>query len=334
MKTIKIKTLLPAFLSGLLLLSASCSKMNDMQKEFVGDGEILYTSRPDSLKANSGMNKIELSWIITSDPKIAGYKIYWNNGNDSLIREINRGTGVEQIKVLLPNLAEGTYSFDIYSYDKAGNQSVKSTILGKVYGALYESSLLPHSFRKLSRSGSDLVVDWMSPEAELTGAEINYQDRTGKAVKIKLAKNTASTILPLFPLAGSFELTSSFIPAPNAIDTFRVTNTVRLPMKDVDWKSYTSVFGHLGSILALSSSGTLVCFVADGNGGFRNQLPVVIDYPWYIFDNVWSYKGNLIGREKETGWLYRYNVTASGERIPPHTRLGPAGKLNAIDTVP
>lgn len=325
MKNKTIKILAPIVFSGILLLHAGCSKMNDIQQEFVGDGEITYIAKADSIYAKGGINKVEIKWTLLSDPKIAGYKIFWNNRKDSLERPITRGSGVDYIKVLLTDMEEGTYNFEIYTFDKIGNSSIKTTVVGKVYGEKYEATLLPRTYRKLTRIGNDLQVEWMPAEAEYIGGELAYLDNSGNPVKMQIAPQATTTLLTSFPVASSFELTSAFKPTEDAIDIFYKTNTTTIPVVEVNWKPYVSVFGHLGSLLALDGSGTLVCYVNDGNGGFKNESPKLIDYPWYIFDTVVSYKGNLVGREIGSGFLYRYTVNAQGVRTPPHVRLGPAG---------
>lgn len=320
-----LRILVPIIFFGIFLLHAGCSKMNDIQQEFVGDGEVPYTAKPDSVYTKGGINRIEINWTIFSDPKIAGYKIFWNNRKDSLVRSINRSSGVEYIKELITDIEEGTYNFDIYTFDKIGNTSIKMTVIGKVYGERYEAQLLPRSYQSLSRVGNNMNLEWMPAEDEYIGGEITYENQNGEIIKIPVTKESTKSVLPLFPVGSSFELTSVFKPNSNAIDAFYKKSVVLIKEVEVNWKPYISIFGHLGSLMALDAKGILVCYVGDGNGGFKNVPPVLIDYPWHIFDAVLSYKGNIVGKEIGYGFLYRYPVDAAGVRYPNYWRLGPGG---------
>src|SRR5215207_1597368 len=167
------------FLAAAVLIVA-CGKMDDNYKDFIKDGDIIYTGRVDSVQTFSGKNRIALSMLLLSDPKINKVKIYWNNHTDSVVQTVNRTTGIDTVKFLLNNMAEGTYSFDIYTYDQAGHSSVKVSAIGVVYGTNYISSLFNRSLRTISYipvSKARLV--WYGPSAQTIGQEINYTDSLG-----------------------------------------------------------------------------------------------------------------------------------------------------------
>ena len=67
----------------LLLLAAtafqSCKKMDDIYREFYESGETVYVGKADSIKVRGGNERVELTWLLLSDPKVASYKVYWNN---------------------------------------------------------------------------------------------------------------------------------------------------------------------------------------------------------------------------------------------------------------
>jgi hypothetical protein len=301
--------------------------MNDIEKKFTKSGEITYLSIVDSLQAHGGNGRLKLSWINFSDPRITSYKILWNSGKDSVVLDINNESRPDTIHLMLTDMAEGTYYFEVYALDTLHHSSLSSTIIGMVYGANYAASLLPIAYETLSRIGDSLQIIWQKSAGNIyTGGSLRYSDNQGKFEEVALSSSKDTTILAAFPIGGSFEYTSGFLPESGAIDTFYTNQTtVNIPMDTVNWNDYVSIFGHLGSLLAEDATGKIFWYGANNENGFELKMPSLLDYPWYIFDTVLSYQDNLIGRETATGFLYRYNVDENGVLGPAHWRIGPAG---------
>jgi hypothetical protein len=49
----------------------ACSKMDDTYDDFIKDGEIVYVGRVDSARAYPGNNRMDLSMLLTADPRIS-----------------------------------------------------------------------------------------------------------------------------------------------------------------------------------------------------------------------------------------------------------------------
>src|SRR5688500_13101275 len=94
----------------------SCSKMHDTYDDFIKDGQVVYTERVDSAKAYPGNNRMGLSMLLISDPRISTVKVYWNicGQQDSTEKAVQRTAGVDTVWFSYPKLAEGTYTFNIY----------------------------------------------------------------------------------------------------------------------------------------------------------------------------------------------------------------------------
>jgi hypothetical protein len=311
--------------TALLLTIGACSKMDDIEKKFTRDGEITYLSRADSLQAHGGNGRIDISWILFSDPKISSYKVYWNNGRDSATGAVDRLAGADTVHLTLTDMAEGTYYFKVFTFDASNHSSIQSSVTGKVYGPKYAASLLPRSYRKLRRVGDALQIEWMDGGDGFAGGSVRYTDNHGKPVKVTLPDRTDTTTLTAFPSGGTFDYTSAFVPEPGAIDTFYSEASVGVPVDTVHWNQYVAIFGHLGSLLAEDASGQIFWYGTDGENGFQKTTPSLLDYPWYIFNTMLSYQDNLIGRETGSGFLYRYQVDDKGVLAPAHWRIGPAG---------
>lgn len=213
-------------LFAIVCSAGSCGRMDDTYVQFLEGGEKIYVAKADSLKLKSGRNRIELSWLLLSDPKVKKYKVYWNQQRDSLENVVTKSDEVDTVRVIIDNLAEGNQTFQIFTYDDAGNSSVKAEISGRVYGALYEKSLLNATISKVLRKSDDLKIIWnVNQPAGLTVTEIKYLDLTNNQRMILNKNFKDTTTLAQFPLKGNFEFRSGFLPDSLAIDTFYVDFT-------------------------------------------------------------------------------------------------------------
>ena len=104
----------------MLAMLLSCGKMDDTYSEFVKDGERIYIAKADSLKVRGGNKRIQLSWLLLSDPKVVKYKVTWNNGRDSIVNPVVKTASVDTVTLMIDNIEEGTHEFEIYTYDKLG----------------------------------------------------------------------------------------------------------------------------------------------------------------------------------------------------------------------
>lgn len=128
----------PYLVSLLILLGiTSCTKMDEYLK-YTDGKEILYTGIPDSIAMYSGYNRVVFRGVLASDPKIAKIKIYWNLKQDSLEQDIRR-EGDDNVLIIPISLEEGTYNFEMHTYDKDGlHPSVPFNLTGTSYGDSYK----------------------------------------------------------------------------------------------------------------------------------------------------------------------------------------------------
>ncbi|UYQ91183.1 DUF4998 domain-containing protein [Chitinophaga horti] len=214
--------------SALLLLLAvcACDKDADKYRDYLDGQEIVYPGLPNSLTAAPGNYRIQLSWKPGPDPSVMKYRVFWNNGKDSV--EVSRGahTTSDTIEVLVPNLTEYTYSFTIYAYDDKGHRSVPLSAANiKVFGNSYRASLTNRFI--VAAKPYELVPEGIrlffeDADTINTGTRIRYtgnDDATHYSV-LKAEENTI--VLEDYKSGTPVYYRSSYIPVANAIDTFSV----------------------------------------------------------------------------------------------------------------
>jgi hypothetical protein len=209
---------------------AGCKKMDHTYREFIGDGETIYVGMADSLKAVGGNQRIQVSWLLIADPKVAAYKVFWNAGRDSLSGTVVKTSAVDTVKLLIDNMDEGTHHFDVYLYDGRGNRSVKSSTIGKVYGERYRQSLLNRAFRTFQRSGANVNITWMPADDTTTRVELNYTDSDGNNVNLIVPASSNATTLSSVPSNAAISYRTFFSPEPQALDEFvTASTTITIP---------------------------------------------------------------------------------------------------------
>lgn len=212
---------------GLAVLSlglGACGEMDDTYDDFIKNGTIAYTGRADSVKAYAGKERVKLAWLLMSDPKVTGTTVYWNNRKDSLAVAVSRSTAIDTVELVLTKaehgIQEGAYIFDIYTYDKYGNRSVKVQKLANVYGSVYQSSLLPRPVSSLKRTGSKVVLGWYDGGEGSLGVELVYTDAAGTSQTVWVPASASTATLTNFKAGNAFRYRTLFLPEPMAIDTF------------------------------------------------------------------------------------------------------------------
>ena len=198
----------------------ACSKMEDTYADFIKDGEIVYTGRVDSLKVFPGMNRIKLSWLLISDPKITRCKVFWNDGTDVLDIPVQRKAGIDTITVMLNSMAERTYTFEVYTYDDDGHSSIKSDTIGVVYGDVYAGSLFNRPLKTIAFSSDTARLEWAGASAQSVSVQLKYTDLSNTERTIVVPRSESKTNLPKFKKGNSFQYRTLYLPEKNAIDTF------------------------------------------------------------------------------------------------------------------
>ena len=201
----------------------ACEKMEDTYKQFYEMGETIYVAKADSVKARGGNNRIELSWLLLSDPSVDNYKVYWNNRQDSLTGNVIKTKDVDTVRLMLADIPESVYLFEIILYDKNGHSSIISSVIGRSYGNVYQQSLTNRGIDQFRRLSTGAQLSWLKPAPDLLFTDIKYKNTAGDFTNVIVSRDDASALLSGIPVKGSFDYRSAYKPEPNALDTFYST---------------------------------------------------------------------------------------------------------------
>ena len=212
-------------LYGWILIALSllaCEGMDETYKEFIRDGEIIYVGTADSVKIFPGRNRLKLNFLI-SDPTATKVSILRNNKTDSLTIPIRRVYQTDTITAELTDLKEGSYAFDIITFDDENNSSVAVNAVGRVYGDNYMNSLLDTPVKGAYVNEADRTrvdVNWGVADETALGSEVIYTDSSHGMHTLFVASGEPSTVLPDYLAGSSFQYRTLYLPEELAIDTF------------------------------------------------------------------------------------------------------------------
>lgn len=235
----KINSITIVFLTAMLgLMISSCSKMNDLHDGYLKKGETIYVGQPDSVKVFAGNGRVLLRYWV-SDPKAAKMLIYWNSRQDSMIVDIPSNTGKQPIDVIVPDLSENKYFFQLITLDKdMKNPSIPLEASGDAYGDRFQASLLDRKMMYANQSGtSQLTIRWHGAAERGLGTNLKYKNTAGEEVERFVRMDEFSTILPDFKSDLTFR--TSFLPDTNSIDTFY---TEYRPVNNIDRELNAGLF--------------------------------------------------------------------------------------------
>lgn len=221
-----MKNIIYIFLSSILTFCTviSCSKMDDNHTQFTKGGEITYSKKADSIVVYAGMNRVKISFVGLG-PKVSKVRINWNHKSKSVEAPVASTNGT--LTVIVPDLVEGAYSFDIYTIDKSGNISVPSIVTGNVYGENFANTLRVRTIEGTNINKGVASVDWFTSPLGSVSTEIKYTDNTGLPRTVYAPFNENITSLPKFKSGRSIIYRSLFLPEQNAIDTFYTSAATR-----------------------------------------------------------------------------------------------------------
>jgi hypothetical protein len=202
-----------------LISIESCENFMDIHEEYLEGGEIIYAPKPDSVAFIAGKNRIMFRGWVYNGVNIDQLIVRWNSGLDSISIPVTFKNEMDSIDVIIDNLPEKSYTFDVYTIDNFGHRSLTITNFGSSYSDIYLSTLIPRRVKSMSLTDKEGVIEWFAAAEGLVGNEIRYVKSDGTT---DVAFMDASMYhIGVDVKAGSeFEHRSLYIPEEQAIDTF------------------------------------------------------------------------------------------------------------------
>ena len=203
------------------VIITSCEDIMDIHKVYIEQGEIIYAQKPDSISFIAGKNRVLFKGWMYNAVNIKTLNILWDNGVDSISIPVSFNTGMDSIEVIIPDLPEKSYTFNVYSTDNFGHRSLNLTNFGSSYGDIYTSSIIDRRIKSIGLTDKAGVIDWFSAPEGLIYNEVRYELTNGEKLVVRVSDSIFTTSLSPLPASSTvLEYRSLYIPEEESVDTF------------------------------------------------------------------------------------------------------------------
>lgn len=206
---------------GVILGFSSCDSQTDIYEGYIVPNGLIYPGPAHTPTTYSGDNRIKISWLRGTDPRIQKARIFWNNYTDSV--ELPVAADIDTVSYIIEPIGEGTYSFMIHTYDDEGNVSIPIEILGTVYGDSYRGMLTNRLLKSTYYDGQDLKLNWGTVESSEVGIHLNWTDINGHSQATDVDTSETETLLPNFNIDKPLSYSTTHKPDSLAIDVFQAS---------------------------------------------------------------------------------------------------------------
>jgi hypothetical protein len=223
MNTFKIKILF--FLGLLTSLFYSCDDMDSIHREYL-NGEIIYSGKLDTLNVRPGYKRAQVD----------GYTKFLGNSNKVIIQFDDRseefvvtGNEGEIMSMIIENLDESSYEFDVQSQDINGNFSVLQKVAGSAIGDIFVSDQDPRKLIDFTNTNDGTFANFLgnSDSQYVIFTELDYEQENGDTYKDTVFFDQSRIKLIDFKPLGSLKTKSHIQSGLNGIDT--------IPLNEVDY---------------------------------------------------------------------------------------------------
>ncbi len=225
------KILFTSIITALVLwLVSACTDMNDKHDIYLSQGEQIYIGKVDSINVFPGKDRVKIRYW-ASDPRCKAVGFFWSPFNDSIFTTINKTAYTDSFDIVIGGetsdkiIKEGSYTFQIFTYDNKGHQSVPFEKIVRVYGDNYQNSLTNRVLlSKMYIAGSEtLILRFGQPLSEQDiGVLVSYTDVYGDEHTVTYPNEDLSSTVTITEVPDYEEVfyQTLYIPHPMAIDTF------------------------------------------------------------------------------------------------------------------
>lgn len=306
----KIRIYLSVVLPGIFMLfvPSACKRMDSTYDQYVVPNGIIYPGKATAPSLKSGYNRVQISWLRGTDPKVVRARIYWNNFTDSV--EVPVPANQEVITHTISNLSEDYYSFTIKTFDKDGHVSVPVEVSGNVFGERYRSTLLNRVVLSSTINLANVLTLQFEPTlpgSTIVKSEVEYTSTSGASKTVTVLPGVSLLQLTDYKLETSYKLRTQHL-SPAAIDPLYAADQLieSFLLNKTEWKviDFSSQNPDANNV-------SIPANMIDGNPATRwLTLASTSKYPHHITVDLGA------ARTVKTVSLWRWVQTAPDERGP------------------
>lgn len=196
----------------------NCSKMESIHEEYL-QGEKVYAGKLDSLQVFSGYKRV----------KIVGLTRYLGNSTECVVSwedqtktfQIDKSLTDDKFEMIIENLEERNYEFEVLTKDRAGNQSVVQHCKGKAIGDIFKDSQMSRRIQEFTFKGAYYSAEWADKaESEFVIKTLfSYKNNLDTYTQVLVLPDDKLTNLKNWKPGGDFKIVSAIVTGSTGFDT-------------------------------------------------------------------------------------------------------------------
>lgn len=209
-----------------VVLCGACTDMFHTVQGYLDEGEYLYASKIDSLKALSGDERALITGLLMYGYDTKKCVIRWQPGDGEVVIPIERQEPVEKFEYSITGLTDGYYTFEVTTFDDENTPSLVQTLDVRVYGDVYRSTLRARSVDKAEQDDENVVVSLTGVLQDSYKSVIVYRDKAGVEQRRDIAVTDMSVTLEDWESEGAYVIEPYYRPNETAVDLFMVKSEI------------------------------------------------------------------------------------------------------------
>lgn len=198
----------------------SCKDMNDLHEAYLDKGEIIYTKKVDSLVALPGNERILIWGILEEGYNIDEIVVSWNDGQGMQAFPYSKSSkDRDTLELMVEDLEEGNYEFQVFSRDHDGNQSIPVVLFGTAYGEIYRSNLVPRAVNGFHFDSHDAHLTFETSGANQRATEIKFIGAGGEEQVAEIPANEETVTLAGYTPETGIQYRTYYVPQPATADS-------------------------------------------------------------------------------------------------------------------
>ncbi len=254
------------------LVSFSCDDMESIHKNYL-NGENIYAGKLDSLEIRPGYKRVELNGLTNFLGNSSNLIVTYEEREE--IFKIDDDLG-DVMSVIIDDLEEKTYEFNVRTSDESGNLSVPQSVAGFAVGDIFISNQDPRKIINFSSNADGTFANFYgnSDSEHVIFTELNYETENSENFVDTIFYEDNSIKLNDFKPLGKIETTSFLESGRNGIDTISI-ETLEYTLPNLP---YSELSKEIIQLVEMPS---------DISGEFQNADPKN-----HLFDGISNWSGD------------------------------------------
>ena len=199
------------FLIGLCALS--CVKTTDNHERYLLEGERLYTTRPYEIRSFVGRDRVKLIPYVRNAFSVSEFVVEWDDNSKAFPFQ-KSSEEIDSIELIVDGLQEKLHTFNVYTRDAQGNESIKVLALVSAFGEGYRSNLVPRRIQSMVHDGTNGTINWTKADDFERGSQVKYINNENQEVIVDVDKDSDQVVLENQKLDAKVEYRSYYVPLP------------------------------------------------------------------------------------------------------------------------